>query len=85
MSSNPKLTVYKAINKSFIVWGIPVKDKIRVYYKNELEKRTKPCVPPFIVVDYDANKREWYINYINDKMYSCTINDITGSTSMQIF
>lgn len=87
MSSKPKLTVYKAINKSFIVWGIKLDFVVKVYYKKELEKRKKSIVMPCVIVDYNNNMREWYINYydINNKIFSCTVNDITGSTSIVSF
>lgn len=85
----PKMSIYKVINKSFLVWGIKVDDKIRVYYKHQLKKRTKPLISPFIIVDYDSNEREWYITYItnqrNSKVYSCTVDDITGSPAIKIF
>ena len=87
MTSKPKLSVYKAINKSFIVWGIKLDFAIKVYYKKELEKRKKLIVIPCVIVEYNNIMREWYINYcdINNKMYSCTVNDITGSTSIISF
>jgi len=87
MTSKPKLLVYNVINKSFIVWGIKPNSEIRVYYKRELDKREKPIIIPSIIVDYAHQLREWYINYIdiNNKIYSCTVNDITGSTAIASF
>jgi hypothetical protein len=87
MSTNPKLSVYKAINKSFIACDIKNDTNIRVYYKWNLENRKNPIQIPCIIVDYDQNKREWYINYIgiNKEMKSCTVNDITGDTTIKLF
>ena len=40
----------------------------------------------FIVVDYDKKQREWYVTYVNDnKILSCTINDIDSSYSIAKF
>jgi len=87
MTTKPKLSVYTAINKSFLAWGIKHDKKIRVYYKWELENRVRPIQLPSIIVDYDNDKREWYINFINvnKHMNSCTIDDITGSSSISSF
>jgi hypothetical protein len=76
-----KLSTYNAINKCMILWGIKTKSNTKIYYKNDLDTRTKPIILPSIVVDYNNKKREWYINYIdvNQKIYSCTIDDITGT------
>lgn len=83
-SNKPKLSVFQVIKKSFIAWGIKNDSKIRIYYKWELEKRTRPIQIPSIIVDYEENKREWYITYFNDNdvRYSCTIDDITGMYSI---
>lgn len=80
-----KLSVYQAINKSFILWGIEVKHRIRVYYKWTLINRVKPIKIPCVVVDYSKNSREWSILYITDKVLSCTIDDITGTGSIRSF
>lgn len=82
--NKPKLTVYQVINKSFIAWGIKNKNKLRVYYKWELENRKRNIRIPCVIVDYEASKREWYITYfdLNDRLYSCTIDDITGMYSI---
>ena len=85
MSLNkPKLSVYQAIKKSFIAWGIKTDTKMRIYYKWELEERTRKIRIPCIVVDYDQSKREWYITLFNDqnKVNGCTIDDITGAYSI---
>jgi hypothetical protein len=81
-----KLTVYKAIQKSFIAWGLKNEDDIRIYYRWQLKKRTKKLTYPCIIVDYDSKKREWYINHISldDEMSSCTIDDITGQYSINM-
>lgn len=81
----PKLSVYQAINKSFLLWGIkPV--ELRVYYKWELKKRKRPIQIPCIIVDYSRNNREWIIIYkTQQKVFSCTIDDITGTGSIQLF
>lgn len=80
-----KLTVNQSINKSFILWGIRPK-KLRIYYRWDLEKRKEPVKIPCIVVDYFDNKREWLIFYVTvDKLWSCTIDDITGTASITSF
>ncbi len=81
-----KLSIYQAINKSFILWGIKPSTKVKIYYKFDLEKRKNPVRLPCIVVDYQENKREWLIFYMtDDKLYSSTVDDITGSASIQSF
>ena len=87
MTSKPKLSVYNVINKSFIAWGIKNDKKLRVYYKWDLENRTRPIQIPSITVDYDKIKREWYITFINinKNIHSCTIDDITGASSISSF
>lgn len=86
MPRNPKLSVYTAVNKSLIAWGIKNDHRIRIYYVSELNKRTRPIRYPCIVVDYNREKREWYINYIspNQEIIACTIDDITGQSSIII-
>lgn len=80
-----KLSVNQVINKSFILWGIKPQ-KLRVYYKKELETRIKPVRVPCIVIDYQDNKREWFVFYMtSDKLYSCTIDDITGTGNTESF
>lgn len=87
MTSKPKLSVHNVINKSLIAWGIKNEKKLRVYYKWELEKRSRPIQTPSIIVDYDAKKREWYINFMNvdNTVNSCVIDDVTGSSSIKLF
>ena len=87
MTTKPKLSVYNVINKSFIAWGIKNDKQLRVYYKWDLEKRKTPMQIPSIVIDYDTLKREWYVNFIdiNENVKSCTIDDITGSSSISSF
>lgn len=83
-----KLTVHKAINKAFINWGCRVNDdKIPILYvKKLLNKKQVDKNPPFIIVDFNKKKREWYINYIPDfiRLYTATIDDLTGATSINI-
>ena len=80
--SNPKLSVYQAINKSLISLGIKPESNIRVYYQWDMENRTKPLKLPFIMVDYNKKKREWYIYHVNEnnKISASTLDDITGTT-----
>ncbi len=80
-----KLSVNQAINKSFILWGIKPQTN-RIYYKYELETRQKPVKVPCTVIDYQNEKREWLIFYVTEnKLYSCTIDDITGSGNITSF
>lgn len=80
-----KLSVNQAINKSFILWGLKP-TKLRIYYRWELEKRERPVRIPCLVIDYLEDKREWLIFYTTElKLYSCTIDDITGMGSTQSF
>ncbi|QKF93788.1 hypothetical protein QKU48_gp0330 [Fadolivirus algeromassiliense] len=84
-SNKPKFTVIQVIKKSFIAWGIKNESKLRIYYKWELENRKHNIKIPCIVIDYNVDKREWYINYFeNDSIHSCTIDDITGMYSILI-
>ena len=78
----PKLTVTQAIRKSFIAWGIKNKHKVRVYYEWELETRKRAIRTPCVVVDYDPDKREWYVTYFDERTYCCTIDDVTGMYSI---
>lgn len=82
----PKLSVYQAINKSMILWGLNRKEKMRVYYKWELEKRDKPMKIPCIIVDYSVETREWSIYiHLDKQILSCVIDDITGTGSIKSF
>ena len=80
----PKQKVHKVINKSFLLWGINLKENINVYYAWNKNKKINY---PFILVDYDKTKREWYIMYVIDKtiIYSCTIDDITCNGAITTF
>lgn len=83
-----KLTVDKAINKCFILFGIKPQEKTPIYYKSYLETLTDKItmVYPCVVVDYEHEKREWRINYLTvGKIYSCTIDDITGTGYISSF
>ena len=90
MDQKPRLTVYKAINKSLIAWNIKNFFNIPVYYKWDQKRVPKINIKtgliklPFILVDYDSQKREWYIQYINInfEILSSTIDDITGTISI---
>jgi len=85
MTDNPKLSVFTAIQKSMIAWGIKNDHKLRVYYSWGLKKRDRPLSYPCVIVDYDKKKREWYINYVseNGDIKSCTIDDIIGQYSIK--
>jgi hypothetical protein len=86
MTSKPKFSVSKAIKKSMILWDIDkdIQKQLKVYYRSDLETRKKPVLSPCIVVDYNKNKREWYIFLHSDKeILGCTIDDITGSGSIK--
>jgi hypothetical protein len=78
------MSVEKVINKSFIVWGKKFTDKIKVVCKwtvDEVKYRNF-----LVVIDFEKYKREWYVTYFEgNKVYSCTIDDISGSTSMTIY
>lgn len=79
----PKLTIYKVLNKTFIVLDIKKHRKIPIYYK--WDKKRFPDVNnlPFIVVDYNDKMREWYTYYVSEtEIKSCTIDDITGTASI---
>ena len=80
--NKPKLSVYQAINKSMISLGIKPSTDIRVYYTWDVKRRTKSFQLPFILVDYEIKKREWYIYHVSkdNKVLSCTVDDITGTT-----
>ena len=82
--TKPKLSVFQAINKSFIVWGIKNDKKIRVYYKMELESRKHKVRIPCVIVDYNDIKREWHIMLAREDntLKSCTIDDVTGMYSI---
>ncbi len=89
MSTKPKLSTERVINKSFIVWGINKNNKLKIYYKwsitnDEYDEMQK--LDEFLLVDYDNKKREWYVTYINSgKILSCTIDDITAGYSIAEF
>ena len=87
--AKPKLSVYKAINKFLIAWDLKkiIYKKCPVFYAWEPNKQSvwidngfRP-IKPYIGVDYDPYKREWYISYVvNAKtVYFGTIDDLTGS------
>ena len=84
----PKLTPIKAIQKFMIVHDIKFRESPPVYYSWD-EKRQPKWIEtqygwfpeePYITVDYDIEKREWYIGFIIDpeNRKFATIDDITG-------
>lgn len=85
----PKLTVSKAINKFLISWNIKLNEDTPVYYawSNKRVPEWKDNMYPkdsYLSVDFDGNKREWYVGYIvslNNRKF-CTIDDITGACSI---
>lgn len=87
MNKFPKLTIYQVINKSLISWGIKANKNLPVYYKwdkkrlPKINSKTGSIIFPFILIDYDKNKREWYINLLkeHDKILSATVDDVTGT------
>lgn len=93
MNDKPKFTVYKVINKCFIIWNIKSDNNIPVYYKWETErlptinKDTGAFNVPFLFIDYTQYKREWYITFIdiNNRIFSATIDDVTGTISTKTF
>ncbi len=91
MSTNkqtPKLTPIKAIRKFMISYDIKPDHAPPIYYAWESKKQPKwyqtddGIFPEqsYITVDYDKDKREWYIGYVIDvdRRYFATIDDITG-------
>lgn len=88
--SKQKLTIEKVVNKSFILWGksydintinILFKPNINIKQYNKLQYMNE-----FVIVDYDKNKREWYITYFNyGNILSCTIDDISGTYAITSF
>lgn len=92
MTSKPKLSVFKVVNKSLIAWNIKNDFKIPIYYKwdekrlPKINKITGKFILPFIYVDYHPMKREWQVQYINEsKVSCCTIDDITTMISISSF
>jgi hypothetical protein len=84
MINKPKLSTYKAIQKSMILWGIENDEELRIYYRWNLEKRKRPVKTPCLVVDYNKDAREWYIFFYSDEqILSCTIDDVTGTGSIK--
>ena len=87
-TSKPKLTPLKAIQKFIIVQDIKFKESPPIYYSWD-EKRQPVWIEtqyglipenPYITVDYEPTKREWYIGYIinpEDRKF-VKIDDITG-------
>lgn len=86
MNDKPKFSARQVVNKSMILWGISddIKKQLRIYSRKNLETRTKPVLSPCIVVDYNKDKREWYIFlYSEEQILSCTVDDINGNGSIQ--
>ena len=86
---NSKLSISTVLNKCFIVWGIKYESSIKIFYKWKLCDKDYEIINKcnkLVVVDYDKHKREWYVNYIhNNKILSCTIDDINGAYSISSF
>ncbi len=87
----PKFSVNKIIKKFLIIWDIKLDKRTPVYYAWDMKRQPRwfkdergmHPEKPFLSVDYDPKKREWYIGYIvsaNNRRF-CTINDLTGSFS----
>lgn len=93
MKSKHNLSVYKVVNKSLIAWNINNSSKIPIYYKFDtkrlpkINKKSGEYELPFILIDYDYHKREWYVQYVTKdyKILSCTVNDITGDIYIASF
>jgi hypothetical protein len=87
--SKPKLTPYKVVTKSFIVWGKAYNDEIKAFLKSDITKDNYHQIKKlkeFVIVDYDKNKREWYVTYFYyDTVLSCSIDDISGTYSTTTF
>ena len=86
--TEPKLTIYKAINKFLIAWDIKKEIGIKcpIFYAWDkkqpiwINNGFEP-IKPYISVDYDPYIKEWYISYIINAnlVYFGTIDDLTGS------
>ena len=86
--NKPKLTPVKAIRKFMISYDIKLTEDPSIYYAWETKRQPKwfqteyGLYPesPYVTVDYDKNKREWYIGYIIDtnNRFFATIDDLTG-------
>jgi hypothetical protein len=84
ISDQPKYKVEQVINKFMISIDVKPKYRIKVYYKWN-KKQPNISNIPFITVDYDPTKREWYLGFFNSKaIYYGTIDDITGKVSLSI-
>lgn len=88
--NKPKLSINNAINKFIISWGININKTTAIYYawdNNDVNYliNNRGKISSHILVDYNHNKREWYINYVdkNLKIYSGLIDDITGRINLQ--
>ena len=79
-----KMSIERVIKKCFIVWGKTFDNNIKIVCKwtvNDIE-----IDDDIVVIDYDKHKREWYVMYFKgDTVYSCTVDDISGSHSMTTF
>src|SRR5665647_1425219 len=86
--NRPKLNPVKAIRKFILSQGIKLDDEPPIFYAWETKRQPRwfqsenGLYPekPFITVDYDKQKREWYIGYIisANTRYFGTIDDLTG-------
>lgn len=86
---NPKLTPLRAIRKFLISYDIKPDHEPPIYYAWQSKRQPKWyqddngnifTSEPYITIDYDKSKREWYIGYIIDvdHRYFATIDDVTG-------
>jgi hypothetical protein len=85
----PNLTVEKALKKFAIVYDLKL-DRTRVFYawdKSIPKMSNGYPIYNFFMVDYNEQKREWYINYVTTDLnvLSCTIDDVTGTTYMNTY
>ncbi len=91
--NKPKLTPLKAIKKMMIAYDVKLNDtQPPIYYAWETKRQpkwiqTEDGLYPktaYFTVDYDKNKREWYIGFIADieNRLFATIDDLTGRCDM---
>jgi hypothetical protein len=91
--NKPKLTPVKVIRKLIISYDLKIEDDPPVYYAWQPKRQPKwfqtesglyPESSHF-TVDYDKQKREWYVGYIVDvnRRVFATIDDITGRCDIE--
>lgn len=80
-----KLTIKKAIKKSILLWNVEVGRVPILYMWIHMRENYDFVRGRFIMIDRDLRKMEWYVSYItDDKIYSSTIDDMTGNATIQI-